>query len=68
MEEVLQKVTDLNLPSTVAVIEAWSDEQSFYIFNGAQYKPVGGDETLSLNLPIVKPEVEIPVIELFLND
>jgi alpha-L-fucosidase len=26
------------------------------------------EETLSLNLPIVKPEVEIPVIELFLND
>lgn len=48
MEEVLQKVTDLNLPSTVAVIEAWSDEQSFYIFNGAQYEPVDGDEALSL--------------------
>lgn len=48
MEAVLQKVTDLNLPSTVAVIEAWSDEQSFYIFNGAEYKPVGGEETLSL--------------------
>ena len=48
MEEVLKKVTELNLPSTVAVIEAWSDEQSFYIFNGAEYEPVEGNEALSL--------------------
>ena len=26
-----------DLPATVLVIEAWSDEQAFYIFNGAQY-------------------------------
>jgi alpha-D-xyloside xylohydrolase len=33
-------------PATVLVIEAWSDESTFYIFNGAEYRPVGGGETL----------------------
>ncbi len=27
-----------------------------------------GEETLNLNLPVVKPEVEVPVIELFLRE
>ncbi|HOO31547.1 MAG TPA: glycoside hydrolase family 31 protein [Thermotogota bacterium] len=48
METVLKKAKELNLPATVAVIEAWSDEQSFYIFNGADYNPVEGEESLGL--------------------
>jgi len=31
------------VPATVLVIEAWSDETTFYIWNGAQYTPRGGD-------------------------
>ena len=31
------------VPATVLVIEAWSDEQTFYIWNGARYTPRGGD-------------------------
>ncbi len=38
----------MDLPVTALVIEAWSDEQSFYIFNGAQNSPVAGDKSLSL--------------------
>ncbi|MDR1468267.1 MAG: glycoside hydrolase [Spirochaetaceae bacterium] len=34
-------------PATVLVIEAWSDEATFYIFNGAEYRAVGGGETLA---------------------
>jgi alpha-glucosidase (family GH31 glycosyl hydrolase) len=31
---------------SVLVIEAWSDETTFYIWNDAQYTPVSGDQTL----------------------
>lgn len=31
------------IPATVLVIEAWSDESTFYIWNGARYTPRGGD-------------------------
>lgn len=31
------------IPATVLVIEAWSDEATFYIFNDAQYDPKPGD-------------------------
>lgn len=37
VERALQNATYYDLPATVLVIEAWSDEQTFYIFNGAQY-------------------------------
>jgi alpha-glucosidase (family GH31 glycosyl hydrolase) len=36
------------IPATVLVIEAWSDENTFYIWNGAQYTPREGDWTPSL--------------------
>jgi len=31
------------VPATVLVIEAWSDETTFYIWNGARYTPRDGD-------------------------
>lgn len=31
---------------SIVVIEAWSDETTFYIWNDAQYKPVSGDQAL----------------------
>ncbi|GAB2672112.1 TIM-barrel domain-containing protein [Paenibacillus thermoaerophilus] len=34
------------IPSTVIVLEQWSDEATFYIFNDAQYEPVPGGEAL----------------------
>jgi alpha-glucosidase (family GH31 glycosyl hydrolase) len=34
----LQKTLDLDIPVTVLVIEAWSDESTFYIWNDAEYE------------------------------
>jgi alpha-glucosidase (family GH31 glycosyl hydrolase) len=36
------------IPATVLVIEAWSDETTFYIWNGAEYAPQSGDGTFAL--------------------
>ncbi|MBN9311099.1 TIM-barrel domain-containing protein [Devosia sp.] len=36
------------IPATVLVIEAWSDEATFYIFNDAQYAEKPGDQAFSL--------------------
>lgn len=50
-EKVLKAVeqTEKNeLPTTVLVIEAWSDEQSYYIFNGARAEPVEGGDNFEL--------------------
>jgi len=35
-----------NIQPSVIVIEAWSDETTFYIWNDAQYQPVGGNDAL----------------------
>lgn len=34
--------TEHQIPATVVVLEAWSDESTFYIFNDAQYEPAPG--------------------------
>ena len=43
MEQV-RKTTEHNIPASVLVIEAWSDEVTFYIWNDAQYTPKLADE------------------------
>lgn len=42
LEETLQQ----EIGTTVIVIEAWSDEQTFYTFNDAKFDPVVGSEAL----------------------
>lgn len=37
------------VPASVVVIEAWSDEATFYIFNDAEYDPKPGGEALALS-------------------
>lgn len=37
VNEVREKLKDLHIPITVMVLEQWSDEATFYIFNGAKY-------------------------------
>ena len=38
----LEMCKKLDLPATVLVIEAWSDEKTFYLWNDAQYEMQGG--------------------------
>ncbi|MGH2551376.1 MAG: TIM-barrel domain-containing protein [Thermomicrobiales bacterium] len=45
--EVAQTIAH-DIPSTVLVIEAWSDETTFYIWNGAEYQPRPGLDRPSL--------------------
>ncbi len=37
------KTMALDIPATVLVIEAWSDEATFYLFNDAKYKEISGE-------------------------
>lgn len=43
----VQKTTELQIPSTVLVLEQWSDEATYYIFNDAIYQPTDGSTALS---------------------
>ncbi len=49
IETQINKTISNEIPTSVIVIEAWSDEDTFYIFNDAVYKNVDGDENLSLS-------------------
>ena len=44
VEQQIQDLARYGYPAATLVVEAWSDEATFYIFNGAQYvpKPNGG--------------------------
>lgn len=47
-EEAVNRSLAEDVPATVIVLEAWSDEHTFYIFNDAQYTPSSGGDALSL--------------------
>ena len=42
VEQQLDLLIKHDFPASVLVIEAWSDEATFYMFNGADYTPVSG--------------------------
>ncbi|SEP59472.1 glycoside hydrolase family 31 protein [Butyrivibrio sp. TB] len=44
VEEVVANLENYDFPATVLVLEAWSDEATFYIWNGAKYKEKIGKE------------------------
>ncbi|MBA7544444.1 1,3-alpha-isomaltosidase [subsurface metagenome] len=49
-QKVLEQVKTMNqlkIPATVLVVEAWSDEATFYIFNDAIYKSKSGAKVFS---------------------
>ncbi|HEV2528617.1 MAG TPA: TIM-barrel domain-containing protein [Thermomicrobiales bacterium] len=48
VEREVAATQELGIPATVMVIEAWSDETTFYVWNGAEYTATGGDGALSL--------------------
>jgi len=45
-EEVVNRTLAEDVPASVIVLEAWSDEATFYIFNDAEYQPVDGAKAL----------------------
>lgn len=49
VERQLQLSDELGLPATVVVIEAWSDEATFYIWNDAQHAPEPGEHAFRLD-------------------
>ena len=42
VEEQVQRLENYQFPASVIVLEAWSDEATFYVFHGASYQPKGG--------------------------
>ena len=46
VEELLEKLKKHDFPASVVVLEAWSDEATFYIWNGAKYTPVPNGRAL----------------------
>lgn len=44
--DVVERTRELDIPASVIVIEAWSDESTFYVWNDAEYRPVAGGERL----------------------
>ncbi|MCK9281298.1 MAG: hypothetical protein M0P71_11800 [Melioribacteraceae bacterium] len=49
IEAQIDSLKKYDVPNTVVVIEAWSDEETFYIFNDAKYSLRNGSEYFSLN-------------------
>lgn len=46
VDELLAKLKKYDFPASVVVLEAWSDEATFYIWNGAKYEPVPDGQAL----------------------
>lgn len=46
VDELLTKLKKYDFPASVVVLEAWSDEATFYIWNGAKYEPVPDGQAL----------------------
>ncbi|MEX2535111.1 MAG: TIM-barrel domain-containing protein [Trueperaceae bacterium] len=47
-EEVVRRTVEEGVPASVIVLEAWSDESTFYIWNDAHYEPKPKGEPLTL--------------------
>ncbi len=59
MEQV-RLAEEHDIPATVLVIEAWSDENTFYIWNDARYQPKPSDQPLTLRDFTFPPEGKWP--------
>ncbi len=46
VDALLEKLKRYDFPASVVVLEAWSDEATFYIWNGAKYTPAENGEEL----------------------
>ncbi len=59
MEEVEQTLKH-DIPATVLVIEAWSDEATFYIWNDAEYTPRSGGDSFGYEDFTFRPDGKWP--------
>jgi alpha-D-xyloside xylohydrolase len=48
-QEVVRRTVEEDVPASVIVLEAWSDESTFYIWNDAEYQPKPNGEPLTLS-------------------
>ena len=46
VEDVVKKLEKYDFPASILVLEAWSDEATFYIWNGAKCREIDGNEEL----------------------
>ena len=46
VDVLLEKLKKYDFPASIVVLEAWSDEATFYIWNGAKYEPVPDGQAL----------------------
>ncbi len=49
VKNAINQCSNNDIPASMIVLEQWSDEKTFYIFNDATYTPVSGDQALSGN-------------------
>lgn len=47
VDRLIAELEEYRFPASVIVLEAWSDEATFYIWNGAEYKPEKSKEGFS---------------------
>lgn len=47
VEALVEKLRKYDFPASVVVLEAWSDEATFYIWNGAKYTPAPDGQPLA---------------------
>jgi alpha-D-xyloside xylohydrolase len=47
-QRVVTRTVEEDVPATVIVLEAWSDESTFYIWNDAEYQPRANGQALAL--------------------
>lgn len=48
VREMAERTLSDQIPATVVVIEAWSDEATFYLFNDTEYEPVPGQRAIDV--------------------
>jgi len=66
--EQVERSLELDIPVTVLVIEAWSDETTFYIWNDSQYSPKPADQPFTYGDFTFPPEGKWPNPKEMINE
>ena len=70
-QRVMQEIdlaAEFDVPGGVIVLEAWSDEQTFYIWNGADYAPRAGHERFRYDDFSFSPDGPWPDPKMMINE